>query len=193
VNALERVKQQANCPTLSMYGHYVRVSTDDLSKLLAVVDAAGGVVELSRLITERFPKERIPQGVADEFYSYQANGSASISFTTIHAIADALAALTEDTTPCATVAEPLSTDVLLRERDAFIVSKGLWSDFVDSTRTKTKPLLQTDTAHHASNSRQGYGGIGVGAVAEAHCGSLPSVVPFANDLIASGLLSKGEG
>ena len=69
------------------------VSAFDLAALIAVVEAAQGVVALSKLITERWPKDRVPQGMCDAFYSYQANGHAEITFTTIHAIADALSKL----------------------------------------------------------------------------------------------------
>lgn len=87
MNSLERLKEAAEHP-----GSYI--NGPDIALALKVIEAAGGVVALSKLVTERFPDTRIPNNLADEFYAYY--GSACISFTTLHAIADALAALTEE-------------------------------------------------------------------------------------------------
>jgi hypothetical protein len=92
MSALDRLK----APVFREGTDLAIVNRHDLALVLAVVDAAQGVVELSNLVTERFPDTRVPNNLADEFYAYYANGSASVSFTTLHAITDALAALTED-------------------------------------------------------------------------------------------------
>jgi len=89
MNSLERLKEAAEHP-----GSYI--NGPDIALALKVIEAAGGVVALSKLVTERSPDTRIPNNLADEFYAYCVCGSACISFTTLHAIADALAALTEE-------------------------------------------------------------------------------------------------